>query len=227
MKEAQILDSNLAAAELLPFRKLNDEDYCNELGKVFREHQIAYFVKDTSIRPQLFTNTEIVKEFTLNIKAEDFERAEKLMSELSQQQLGNVDSDYYLYSFTDEELLEIVAKPDEWNSLDYNLAQKILKEKGHSLTAEKIDELKKRRVNELAKPEGSQRPWIILGYVLALLGGLLSVFIGWHLSTYKKLLPDGTRVPAYSPNDRKHGSRIFVLGASCFVVIIIWKLFKR
>jgi hypothetical protein len=55
------------------------------------------------------------------------------------------------------------------------------------------------------------------------LGGFLGVFIGWHLLTYKKTLPNGNRIYAYSGNDRKQGNRILVLGA---IFIAIWVLYR-
>ncbi|MDN5202313.1 hypothetical protein QQ008_13085 [Fulvivirgaceae bacterium BMA10] len=50
--------------------------------------------------------------------------ADKVLEEFSQGQIINVDSNHYLYEFTDDELFEILMKPDEWGSIDYELSKK-------------------------------------------------------------------------------------------------------
>jgi len=50
----------------------------------------------------------------------------------------------------------------------------------------KLAALSESRLNELRQPEPAQTFWIYAGYFLALLGGLLGIFIGWHLSSHKK-----------------------------------------
>ena len=51
-----------------------------------------------------------------------------------------------------------------------------------------------------------------------------SVSFGWHLSTYKKTLPNGDRVYGYSQSDRKHGNRILIIGAICFLVGLTYRI---
>jgi hypothetical protein len=139
-------------------------------------------------------------------------------------QLENIDKEYYLFDFTDEELIEIVEKQDEWNQYDYLLALRLLKERGKEIDSAFIDNIRKQRIRDLAMPEESQKNWIYAGYLIALLGGVLSIFIGWHLLTHKKTLPDGSRVYGYSVSDRKHGNRIFLLGIICFVLWVVGQI---
>lgn len=101
-----------------------------------------------------------------------------------------------------------------------------MNERGNEITNKQINELKKQRIIELSKPEEEKNIYIIIGYISALLGGLLGVFIGWHLLTYKKTLPNGNRIYAYSENDRKHGNRILILGAVFIVVWILYRILK-
>ena len=140
--------------------------------------------------------------------------------------METVDKDHYLFGFTDEELFEIISKPDEWNEFDFQLAKKILRERGKEINQDTINLLKKQRLNDLAKPEEGQRNWIYAGYIFALLGGLIGVFIGWHLSTYRKTLPNGQQVYGYKQEDRKHGRRIWIKGAIMFIVSLTIRFSK-
>lgn len=72
---------------------------------------------------------------------------------------------------------------------------------------------------ELAKPDQRNRGWIYAGYFFAFPGGLLGIFIGWHLSTFKKTLPNGEKVYGYNVKDRTHGNRILIIG---LVMLVFW-----
>jgi hypothetical protein len=218
--------SNPITEELFTFQKFSDKASALQLGDLFYRNKIEFTIEDTSssFEPTFNTN-ELDKEYRLKIRRTDFDKASKLLLQISQTDLDSIDKSHYLYEFTDEELLEIIQKPDEWSSLDFLLAQKILKEKGKEVKIETIEALKKERLKELAAPESSQRGWIIAGYISAALGGLLGLFIGWHLLSHKKTLPNGERVYSYPISDRKNGNNIFLLGILSVIFWISVRLF--
>ena len=146
------------------------------------------------------------------------------MLDIGNTELDNVDKTHYLFEFTNDELFDILSKPDEWNALDYQLAKKILNDRGREVNDEIIESLKEQRIAELAKPDESNRVWIFFGYLSALLGGLFGIIAGWHLFTYKKTLPDGQRVYEYSEKDRRHGRRIFYLGIIILYISVVIRL---
>ncbi len=49
-----------------------------------------------------------------------FTRAHAVLEAFYEKQLQEVDPDYYLFAFTDAELLDILSKPDEWGHFDYS-----------------------------------------------------------------------------------------------------------
>ncbi|QJX47701.1 hypothetical protein HMJ29_12415 [Hymenobacter taeanensis] len=150
--------------------------------------------------------------FVVKLRQEDFEAARLAEEQTNETLTASVPIDHYLYSFTDGELLEILAKPDEWNNLDVTLARQLLRQRGHDVSPDVVQLLRQRRLVELAKPEESQKTWILAGYLMAILGGIVAVFIGWHLFKHQKQLPTGEKVLAFAPTDRQHGLRIFILG---------------
>ncbi|MBL4745664.1 MAG: hypothetical protein JKY08_04790 [Flavobacteriaceae bacterium] len=130
----------------------------------------------------------------------------------------------YLLQFTNEELYEILLKSDEWGDFDYSLAQKILIQRGKSIDHELLAALKKERIKDLSKPEENQKPWIIAGYIFAILGGFLGLIIGYSLMTSKKTLPDGQRINSYAEKDRKQGKYILIISACVFPIGLILKV---
>jgi len=202
----------MAEEQYLTFQKFNDQGLATELADLLEENNIDFILDGSSGFDPTFSNSEINKEFRVKLKKENFEQAHALLLNVSMMQLDSVEKDYYLFDFSDDELIEIVTKPDEWGHFDYMLAQRLLKERGKEIKPAVADTLRKQRLQELAKPEESQKSWIYAGYAFAILGGLIGVFIGWHLMTHKKTLPNGDRVYGHSASDRKHGNRIFLLG---------------
>ena len=205
--------------QFLTYQKFNEEIPALAIGEIMKANNIEYLIENTSIGfDATFANNEFTKEYRIKIKKDDFEKADRLLEGITLTKLDEVEKDYYLFEFTDEELMEIITKRDEWNQFDFVLAQKILKDRGKEINSEVVTLLKKQRIKELAKPEEGQRTWIVAGYILAFLGGLLGIFTGWHLLTHKKILPNGDKVYGYTESDRKHGFYIFIIGVVFFVL---------
>lgn len=210
--------------EFITFEKFNDHNSAKELGELIAEQNIEFLLEDNSLSfDPTFANNGFGKEYCIKLKKNDFEKANKILTDKAVKEINDIDKDYYLLSFSDDELIDVVSKSDEWNKFDVSLAKKLLKERGKEITSEEIEKIKQQRIVELSKPEEGQKNYIILGYITAFLGGLLGIFIGWHLLTYKKTLPNGNRIYAYSENDRKQGNRILIIGA---IFLVFWVTIK-
>ena len=161
----------------------------------------------------------------LKIPPKDFIRARDVLETYYEKHLQNVDPDYYLYEFTDQELMEILEKPDEWGAFDYVLARKLLLEHGHPITKEFTDELKAKRLRNLAGFEDSVSPAGGGPLGAATTGYLGAIAAGFITATHKKTLPDGSQVPAFSPTARKRGWIFFIIGAIICALILFRFLF--
>lgn len=211
--------------EFVTYRKFDDQGRATSIADVLAGKNIEFEItEDRDSLDSLYGGQSGKPLFYVKIQQKDFHQADLILAEISKQQLTNVEKDHYLYAFNDDELFEIVTKPDEWNEFDFELAKKLLADRGKSITPDVIDLLKQRRVDELTKPEEIHQGWIFAGYLLALLGGLFGIFIGWQLYNFKKTLPNGKRVYAYSRQNRSHGLRILVLGIIMFTGITVIRI---
>jgi hypothetical protein len=157
--------------ELADYKKFVEEEFAVALTDLLKSHHIEYVLTtDRESLDSLYGDKLHKQEYFVKIRRIDFSRADAILHELGKSQLANVDPDHYLFSFTDEELGDVLIKQDEWNEFDVQLARKILGERGYDLSDEKISHLKRERVIELAKPEKTSWFWILLGYFSSFFG---------------------------------------------------------
>ncbi|WP_417942999.1 hypothetical protein [Flavobacterium sp. RS13.1] len=210
------------------FRKYPTLEQVKDLESLLNQNNIATEIADNipSVDSS-FSGSTLQNQYEIKIQLADFEKAEKILDENAENLIDEVDKDHYLFSFTDDELYEILLKADEWNEFDYKLAQKILIQRGKSVDTELLKALKKQRIELLAKPEENQKSWIIAGYVFAVLGGFLGILIGYSLWTSKKSLPNGQKVYSYDEKDRVHGKNIFYIGLIILPFYVIIRILAQ
>lgn len=205
--------------ELLTYKRFATAAEARELANFLNTKGIAAEVEDASPTFDItFSGNEFQNQFNVKIPKQHFTKANTLLEQHFSTDLASIPADYYLFSFSDDELFDILTNPDEWSPLDHNLARQMLAARGKQVDEQVIQALKRRRIRELAKPEEPQHYWIAAGYLLALLGGLMAVFIGWYLMSHKKTLPNGERTYAFLPKDRDHGFYILLLGSFMFLL---------
>lgn len=210
------------------FRKFPTLEQALELKELMNENGIDTIVDDNVPPVDItFSGSTLLNEVEIRIKQTDFEKAESILEKSAKNIIDEIEKDYYLFEFTNEELYDILLKSDEWSSFDYTLSQEILKQRGKSIDTDLLNSLKKERLNHLAKPEANQKPWIIGGYVFSILGGFLGLIIGYFLWTSKKTLPNGQKVYSYSESDRKHGKYIFYIGLIIAPTALLLKVMSQ
>lgn len=222
------LDCNLSTLimepEFITYQKFNDIVLANALAESLKSHTIPYLVEEEApVFDPSFAFREAITEYAVKIKGSDFEQVNQLLAKDEAASIDNVEKDYYLFDFTDDELMELITKADEWSVFDNLLARKILADRGKVITDNDISHIKEQRIEELKEPDAPQTTWVIIGYITAFLGGILGLFIGWHLSSFKKTLPNGEKVYGYSENDRRQGKIILYIA---IVMICLFTIVK-
>ena len=206
------------AEQLELFRLLHNEEMAEAMGKILLKAGIPYEVKRSKkyFDPSFAFNA-VDPEVNLLLRPEDFSKANHVLRDFYAQQAEQVDEGYYLLSFSDNELIDIIRKPDEWGSYDVALAKRILHERGIEISDDVEVEVERERLKDLARPVAAPSWMVIAGYVAAFLGGFFGIMLGWMLGA-TKVLPDGSRVPVYRETDRKHGRSMMTIGAIVFTL---------
>jgi hypothetical protein len=211
-------------AEFIKYRDFFEQETADGFIQLLVENGIAYEVEEfRDVLSPIYQERMMSRGTTVKLRQADFKKVDDLLSGLAKENLSEVDETHYLYEFSNDELLDVLSKPDEWNEFDYELSKKILDSRGVVVSDSMLSDLKNKRLKELSEPEPRQVWLVRLGYLLAIIGGLLGILIGLYLVTYKKVLPNGDRIYGYSRQDRAHGKLIFVIG----VVVAIFLAAKE
>lgn len=207
------------------FQSFTDPALAQDIAGKLKEANIPFQIEDTSppIDP-LIIGSGLDADIRIKLQPKDFQKAHAVLETYYSQQVDAVENDYYLFSFTDEELQDIITQPDQWGIFDYKLAQKILKERGKEVNEQQMAALKSKRIKEIAKPEQIEKSWIILGYLISIFFSPLGIFFGSAITSFKKTLPNGIKVYSYDERGRKHGQNILIISTVLTVFYTLLKL---
>lgn len=213
--------------EFLTFQKFNNIESAKALADFLVENNIAYEIDDERNYYDIsYSFNKHDFDIRLKIASADFEKAYAAIETYYASELNNVEEDYYLLEFTNDELLEILNKPDEWGVFDYLLAKKILTNNGIDISH--AVELKKQRVDALTQPLKSPAIWVVLGYLSAVLFFVWFYIIGIALSVgvtlvfLKRTLPNGKSVYYFDNASRANGKAILIIAITLFIA---WAIF--
>jgi hypothetical protein len=194
------------------FQKFTHQVQAEEIADLLRSGGITYQLEGTKAPfDPSFAFTSYEPEVELKIKQKDFLRAGNLLDSHYRQMVRDVPSDYYLHNFSDVELRDLIQKRDEWGHFDFVFARHLLSERGVPVTNEVETEANKQRLLELKKPARLSIYWIIIGYILALVGGLIGFFMGLTILVFRKTLPTGDLIFAYDKYSRNHAMAMILI----------------
>jgi hypothetical protein len=212
-------------SNLTEYKKFPTIEEAVELQNLLKENGILADVQDVSPPVDItFSSNHMHDEYLVKIKSDDFDKANAILHENAKNLINTIERDYYLFDFSEEELKEILAKPDEWSELDYVLAQQILQERGLTIEESMLEFQKERRNSELARPEKRQKVMVAVGYFLSVFAALLGIIIGYTLMASKRKLPNGEKVYTYTEEDRKHGKNMIRIAVSLILLGLLLRL---
>jgi hypothetical protein len=120
--------------------------------------------------------------------------------------------------------MDVLGHKYDWNEIDLLLSEKILNDRGVEINHTSIKIANNERFEELATPKKGLDIWIALGYIFALLGGLLGLMIAYSVIKVKRNLPDGSKIYEYDHSTRNHAKVIFALSLLVISILLILQL---
>ena len=226
--------------QLHTFQEFENADDAQQMALLLQQHNIPSRVeKYNPLLDQNIIGRQYNEYVQLKLAPGDFERARQVLIEATEIDMNTVDRHYMLFGLKNNELTDILAKPDEWGVYNYKLAQLILKERGVEISNGKTAELQQEHIAELSKQKSLDGIWIVLCYVfsfIALLAGIagsmatltavyaigmfpgiMGVIVGWTVMRSMKTLPNGSHIITYDAGSRMHARIIFFFSLFAFV----------
>lgn len=200
------------------FKKYPDAKQARALQEFLLENGVECIFINNSSQLGSGLSGDLMQEYELQLHPDNFEKAEALLEKQAETMITDLPEDYYLLSFTDEELHDVVLKHDEWNEFDYLLARKLLEERGKTIDEAHLKTMRVERLNELSKPEAINGIWIGIGYVMSFAGGFFGFITGYVLMASRKTLPNGAMVHTYDEGTRKHGKIMLIISVAVMAI---------
>jgi hypothetical protein len=228
-----ILDHEYTDGELEYFREFLNVEEANDLALLLKEKNILYSLEKPQVLiDRAIVGTTILPKVVLKILPRDFERVNKMLAEIIEQQA--IPDNHYLLEFSDLELFEVIKNPDSWNIEDVTMARKILVSRGFEVTNEQVEELQEQRFEELKAGKKGSLSWMIFYAVCVVLGVIflhpLFMIAGVGMGLYywrdKRRDPKGVAYFTFDKKTRIAGQIIFYLGMALMIVLFILLFFN-
>lgn len=203
------------------FRMYHNEGIAEEVATILLAAGIrSEVVQAKKYFDPSFAFNKIDPDISLMLDPADFTRANHALKQFYEKKAEDVEPGYYLFAFSDRELIDVVRKPDEWGEFDVVLARRTLHNRGIEISDEVEAEVEKERIQTLKQPEKADRSLVLFGYAGAVAGGFIGIIIGWLLMYSRKTLPNGERVHVYNLKDQKNGLWIMAIGTAVFFFVV-------
>lgn len=201
----------------------SDTEEAEMAAAVLKENSVAFYIEEARLSfDATFSYKTNPYSVHLKVKEEDIGKVLELLDAAAREE-GVETTDITLASlfesYSDEELLEVVSHRDEWKDTEVQLAEQILDKRGITLSENEKRKMWKDRVAEVRKPQKGSIGWLIFGFVLALMGGLFGIMLGFAYCTLKGKDPEGNSYFIYDDRTRTLGLLMTLLGILVIAVL--------
>jgi hypothetical protein len=190
--------------EFKKYLRFPDIETATEFTSVLEKHDIPFELDDVSARFQLVQSTvNIESPFILKIRDEDVDSAGKLFESEIDEEVKNIAPDHYLYTFSDKDILDVIANQSDWTKVEIKLAMQIARERKLDLSAESIKSAKKvtpPKRNLTVTMEDKAKYKVYNNILLALLGIYIAIqlFNGTYTAIQHGLIKSSIFYYAYA-----------------------------
>jgi hypothetical protein len=190
---------------------------------LLQQRNIPYSLEhEKNLLDKVYLGESIDPMFALRVPAEQFSAVNNALSDQAKADMAKTGFEHMMQSYSTEELQEVVNEPSGWNAYDLQVAASLLAEKTQGQVTVPVDS------TETFVPYDLPVIWRVLGYTACILGASFFFYLsiagflgGLVVNQATKTLKDGTTVKMYSPESRRHGLRLMILGTLCFCVSLL------
>jgi hypothetical protein len=132
--------------EFKEYLRFPEIEKATEYTSVLDKHNIPYFLDDSRKRAKIISvaiDDPWSDQYILKLKESDIERAEKAFNDELDNEVKLINHEHYLYSFADNDIVDMIANQADWTKEEVKLATKIANERKLDLSAATLKSFKK------------------------------------------------------------------------------------
>lgn len=170
----------------------------------------------------------IVTKATLMVFPNDTQRIDALLEKEVEKNLDATLEDTHLQSYTNEELYDMLQRPDEWTVENITLAKRILSSRGFPVDADELNRLRDQRIQDVRKGKKGAIYVMILAFITIFYGlatpfsisPLFGLCTGLYYNYAKGHDLNGVAYFEYEPQSRWIGKVMI----TCFIAVFLFQL---
>ena len=226
-------------ADIITFQTFNTFQEASEVKEILQKEGIhSSIAKGSQVFDAVIVGGSNAEMYELKMDSTNFSKARTALYNSPNFKIEDIDPAHPLFDMSDDELQNIISKPDEWGPENYNIALFLLRQRGVNISNEVINELQDKRAVALSEKKPMSTYILALGYGAAIIPfitnflsddrkeenflwyfpGLFGLLISWVILQSKITLPNGKRVTAYSDSILIHGLIIFGLNILSWII---------
>lgn len=203
-------------AEFATYRTFTDPEEAEVIVSILGKHGVPYRIDRARAPVDLTFSSDMTHErLIVCIPADLFVEADKALESTVPEEQDESFGEHYLNDFSSEELLDLLHKAHEWSPGDVVIARRLLARRGVDADDESIAAKQQENLAAMRQPVSGDKFLIAAGFLLALLGGIFGIAIGWSYATLKDRDATGKEYYRYDSRTREIGRIIMGLGILC------------
>jgi len=154
----------------IDYQSFPEIEQASGLIAILDSNNIPYEIDDSAARFKLVASTNSpLNQVIVKIREIDIEKANLLQADKPDIKI----EDHYLYTFSDKDIIDVIANPDEWTKDEQSIAGQIVKQRGLSISAEDIKSARSKKIIEDKKMVNDKQINRNYGWFMTI--GLLSI----------------------------------------------------
>ena len=158
--------------EFIEYQRFSTLEDATLLIDLLDVNQIPFKIDDSAMRFDMAETSINPLESGIVIQIREIDKDK--VDRLSQRSAETPVNDHYMYSLSDNDIIDAVVNPEDWTKEEHILAQEIFKQRNLKPTAETIKSSRKEKIETVKKEELKQKSLILGGTSWFLWIGILS-----------------------------------------------------
>ncbi len=163
--------------ELLAYQTFSLKSEATEVAERLRKAGIIAEIVEKAVGlGGVFVGSNYADGYILRISAADFSKANSILYDSNSIAPESISPDHPLNAMSNDELKDIVAKPDEWGADNYNIAMALLKSRDMTISEKELAEMREERIAVLSERKHMNPALLFVGYFTALSPVIANLF---------------------------------------------------